>query len=152
MKTWWILFVVGTVLTWGAYVPTLHHGQVAFGKSAALRAFLFVGIAYFLTAAVVLLLVRFAGLEPWSFTAKGMKMSFAAGVLGAAGALGIVFAIKYGGKPLVVAPLVFAGAPIMNTFVSMGWDRPVVKPAPWFYVGILLAAVGAGLVLRYRPS
>lgn len=152
MKMAWIWFVIGTVLCWGAYVPTLHHGQVAFGKPGALRAFLFVGLAYFVVAGAVLLLVRFASMEPWQFDGTGMRMSFAAGVLGAVGALGIVFAISFGGKPIYVAPLVFAGAPIMNTIVTMFWDKTQEKPSIWFFVGIALAAIGAGLVLRFKPA
>ena len=76
----------------------------------------------------------------------------AAGVLGALGALGIVFAIKSGGKPLSVAPLVFAGAPIMSTFVAMMWDKPTRPPVLMFYVGIATAALGAAMVLRFRPT
>lgn len=152
MKMTWLWYVIGTVLCWGAYVPTLHHGQVAFGKPGALRAFLFVGLAYFVVAAVVLGLVRFANMEPWQFNGKAMNMSFAAGILGAIGALGIVFAIKAGGKPIYVAPLVFAGAPIMNTFVTMFWDKTVQRPSIWFFVGLGLAAVGAGMVLRFKPA
>ncbi len=81
-------------------------------------------------------------------------MSTLAGTLGAVGALGIVFALKptSGGHPMFVAPLVFAGAPIMNIFVSMAWSRPARPPGVWFYVGIALAAVGAALVLRFKPS
>ena len=42
MKTW-LPFALVTILCWGAYVPTIHNGQMAFGgKNTALRAFLFV--------------------------------------------------------------------------------------------------------------
>jgi hypothetical protein len=152
---WWIVFVLLTVVCWGAYVPTLHHGQSALKQaereSSALRAFLFVGVAYFLVSVYVLLHVLVTKAEPWSFTGKGIGFSTFAGILGAIGALGIVFAIKHGGRPIYVAPLVFAGAPIMNTFVSMIWSRAERPQHPMFYVGILLAALGAALVLRFKP-
>lgn len=149
----WPFFVMLTVLTWGAYVPTIHKGQTALGKDSALRAFLFIGLAYFVMSLVVIIYVRVTGAEAWTFNGRGMSISTFAGILGAIGALGIVFALKpeSGGKPLFVAPLVFAGAPIVNTIVSMWLDRPEKSPSPMFYVGILMAAAGAGLVLRYKP-
>jgi hypothetical protein len=147
----WLFFVILTVVSWGAYVPTLHHGQAALGKNSALRAFLFVGLAYFVAALAVLALVKFAGQEPWAFSGRGSRLSFVAGLLGAVGALGIVFALKHGGSPLVVPPLVFAGAPIIATLVNMAWDRTAGRPHPLFAVGIVLAAIGAGLVLRFKP-
>lgn len=148
----WIVFVLMTVLCWGAYVPMIHHGQMAMGKGSQLRSFLFVGLAYFLIAVVVPAILLWRKYEPWEFSPGGMKLATLAGVLGALGALGIIFASKYGGKPVFVAPLVFGGAPIMNTFVSMAWDKPGKSPSAMFYFGILLAAVGAALVLRFKPS
>lgn len=149
----WPLFVVCTVLCWGAYVPMIHHGQMAFGsKNSALRAFLFVGAAYFLIAALTLGYLVLSKSEPLQLTRQGVTLSTVAGILGAFGALGIVFAIKSGGAPLTVAPLVFAGAPIVNTFVSMLWDKPAKPPNAMFYFGIILACVGAAIVLRYKPT
>ncbi len=148
----WPFFVVLTILCWGAYVPTLHHGQSALGGNSALRAFLFVGLAYLLVSIAVLGYLFVAKTEPLDFPSKGVSMSTYAGILGAIGALGIVFAMKYGGKPIYVAPLVFAGAPIVNTIVAMVWSRPAKPPSVWFYFGILLAAVGAAVALRFKPN
>ena len=147
----WPMFVIVTILCWGAYVPTLHQGQFAFGKNSALRAFLFVGVAYALTSVAVLLYVMVSKSEPMALNGKGVALSTFAGILGAIGALGIVFAMKYQGKPLVVAPLVFAGAPIVNTIVSMMWSPPKQSPNVLFYLGIVLAAVGAAITLRFKP-
>lgn len=147
----WLPFVAVTILCWGAYVPMLHNGQLGFGKNAALRAFMFVGLAYFLISIAVLVYVLVTKAEPLEVTSRGMTMSTLAGVLGALGALGIVFALLHGGKPIFVAPIVFAGAPIINTLVSMIWHKPASPPNPLFFVGILLAAVGASMVLRFKP-
>lgn len=149
----WMVFVLVTVVCWGAYVPMLHTGQKALGKDSALRAFLFVGLAYLIVSIVVLAYVKFSGAEPLEFTRKGGFISTFAGILGAVGALGIVFALRKtsGGHPLVVAPLVFAGAPIVNTFVSMMLHKPATAPSPWFYAGIVVAASGAALVLKFKP-
>jgi len=147
----WLVFVVLAFLAWGAYVPMLHAGQTAF-KGGAVRAFLCVGLAYFLTAVLAPLGLLALKMEPWEWNGPGIRLATLAGVLGAAGALCVILALKSGGSPLVVAPLVFAGAPIVNAFVSMAWHRPRAAPEALFYVGIALAAGGAYLVLRYRPS
>ena len=106
----WLPFVVLTVLSWGTYIPTLHKGQLALGGSG-MHAFLMVGVAYLLVAILVPgTLIARAG--SWDlFTTSGMGFTIGAGVLGALGALGIVLALVNGGRPNVVPPLVFAGAP-----------------------------------------
>lgn len=148
----WAVFVVLTIICWGAYVPTLHQGQKALGQNSALRAFLFVGLAYLLVSLAVIGYMGITKAEPFEFTSRGMSVSTIAGILGAIGALGIVFAMKYGGKPIYVAPLVFAGAPIVNTMVSMLWHKPAKMPSLYFFMGILLAAVGAAIALRFKPT
>lgn len=150
----YLYFVLLTILCWGAYVPTFRMGQKALdSKSPALWAFLFVGIAYFLTAVLVpLAMLGYRGdLSPFPQT-KGWTIALIAGVFGAMGALGVNLAMMNGGKPNEVASLVFAFAPIVATMIEFGMHKPENAP-PWqFFAGILLAAVGAGLVLRYRPS
>jgi hypothetical protein len=147
-----LFFVLCTILCWGAYVPTIHAGQVGFGtKPAALRAFICVGVAYFLISVAVFAYLLLGKPEPLDTTNRGLTLSTLAGVLGALGALGIVFAMMYGGKPIFVAPVVFAGAPIVNTIVSMIWHKPANPPNPLFFVGIILAAIGAAMVLRFKP-
>lgn len=152
MKTW-MWFVLIAVLSWGAYVPMIHKGAQAFGGGkGSFRAFLFVGVAYFLMAGAVLLYLFLTRTEPLEMTSRGMGVSTFAGLLGAAGALGVIFATsRFGGSPLVVAPLVFAGAPIVNTFVSMLLHRPKAPPSAFFYLGLVLAAGGAAMVLRFKP-
>jgi len=146
----WLVFVIGAILAWGSYVPLMHHGQTLL-KGGALRAFLCVGLAYFLTAVLIPLGLLGAKVEPWEFTRSGTLYAIIAGAAGAAGALCIIMALKNGGTPLFVAPLVFAGAPIVNVLVSTAWHRPKSPPEIWFYVGLMLAAIGAGLVLRFKP-
>jgi uncharacterized membrane protein len=147
----WLLYVIGAFLAWGAYVPMLHAGQTAL-RGGALRGFLCVGLAYFLTAVLIPLGLLYSGVEPWDWNQRGIVFATVAGVLGAAGALCVILALKAGGSPLVVAPLVFAGAPVINSLVSLAWHRPQSAPQPLFYLGIALAAAGAYLVLRFRPS
>jgi hypothetical protein len=139
-------------LSWGIYVPVLHEGQTTLGgnpSTRALRAFLCVGLAYFITAVLVPLGLMFAGVvdKDFQFTARGATFATLGGIAGAAGALCIILSIKFEGNPLFIAPLVFAGAPIVNAIISLLWHPPKFLPGPLFYAGIVLAAVGAGLVL-----
>jgi hypothetical protein len=150
----WHAFVLGTILTWGVYVPVLHEGQTTLGgdpKTRGLRAFLCVGLAYFVTAVVVPVGLMMLRQQPFDFTTRGVTFAMLGGIAGAAGALGIVLAIGAGGNSLYIAPLVFAGAPIVNTFVSLAWKTRQL-PGPLFFLGIVLAAVGAGLVLYSKSE
>jgi uncharacterized membrane protein len=162
----WHAFVIGAVLSWGIYVPVLHEGQTLIGgkpSAGAARAFLCVGIAYFVTAVLIPLLLfvfDLAGGEKLDFQRAegtfnwgGATFALLAGVAGAAGALCIILSIKNGGKPLYIAPLVFAGAPIVNALVSLLWHPPQEGSPDWkFYTGIVLAALGAGLVLYSKAE
>ncbi len=147
----WLPFVIMTILSWGTYIPTLHRGQMGLGGSGV-HAFLMVGLAYVLVAiAVPGVMVLRAG--SWStFTPQGSLFTLGAGILGALGALGIVLALANGGRPNVVPPLVFAGAPVVSVFVAMLYNPPREAPSPLFFVGILMAAAGAFLVLSNRPQ
>jgi len=146
----WIIFALGAALSWGLYGPALHRGQVDLGSP--MRALLCVGVAYFLIG----VLVPVAGLSAQGglggFTMKGAVAATIGGALGAIGAICIIFAFKYGGLPTYVMPLVFAGAPVVNVLVTMGMHPPKTSPNPLLYLGFVLAALGAGLVLYFKPA
>jgi hypothetical protein len=146
----WIMFVLGAVLSWGMYGPTLHRGQVQLGNP--LRALLCVGIAYFLIGVLVpvISLSYQGGLK--DFNLGGSILATIAGGLGALGAVCIIWAFRFGGLPTYVMPLVFGGAPLVNVMYSMWVHPPKTAPNPLLYVGFLLASVGAGMVLYFKPS
>jgi hypothetical protein len=78
-----------------------------------------------------------------------------AGIAGALGALCVIFAVTNAGAggALYVAPLVFAGAPIVNTFATLYYFHPVKTSPDWkFFAGIALAAVGAAMVMIFKPA
>ena len=169
-KYGWLLFVAGAILTWGAYVVTIDHGRTRLAEGmprthmsvAAMRAFLFIGLAYFVMAVIVPGVYLFANRPPAGqdpgFSLRGSVLSTVAGILGAAGALCIVFAVgnaRRSGNPnaaLYVAPLVFAFAPIVNVIISLVVEPPERAPSPMFFAGILMAAAGAGLALYFKPA
>ena len=153
----WLFYVLLTVCTWGLYGVFLHSGQIAMGDPVLGRykAFLFVGIAYFIFAVLApLLLLKLNGSD-FSFPSRGIWISLFAGALGAIGAFGILLAFGAKGTPQVVMSIVFAGAPIVNAVVAT-WMHPPkngLADIPWqFYAGILMAAVGGCLVSLYKPA
>jgi len=147
----WIVFALGAALSWGLYGPALHNGQVQLGNNP-MRALLCVGVAYFLIGVLVpvVSLSSQGGLN--GFTMKGSVAATLGGALGAAGAVCIIFAFKNGGIPTYVMPLVFAGAPLVNVLFTLWQHPPKTSPNPLLYLGFLLAATGAGLVLYFKPS
>lgn len=146
----WVFFAIGAALCWGLYGPALHKGQVTLGNP--LKALLCVGVAYFLIA----VLVPVGGLMPSGnlsgFNSTGTTMATIGGALGALGAVCIIWAFRNGGTPTYVMPLVFAGAPIINVIVSMWSHPPKVSPNPLLWLGMVLAAAGAGMVLYFKPQ
>lgn len=146
----WILFALGAALSWGLYGPALHRGQVELGNP--MRALLCVGVAYFLIGVLVPVISLSAQGQLNGFSMKGSVGATVAGALGAAGAVCIIFAFRSGGLPTYVMPLVFAGAPLVNVLYSMWLHPPKTSPNPLLYLGFVLAAVGGGLVLYFKPQ
>ena len=146
----WVIFALGAALSWGLYGPVLHQGQVELKNP--MRALLCVGAAYFLVGVLVPVLTLGAQGQLGGFTTKGSLLAGAGGALGALGAVCIIYAFRSGGIPTYVMPLVFAGAPIVNALFSMLLHPPKQAPNPLIYVGMLLAATGAGMVLYFKPQ
>jgi hypothetical protein len=152
----WLVFALMTVVSWGLYGIFLHSGQTAMAdkENALYKSFLFVGLAYFLTAVLAPLGFLVARKATWSFPAEGMAWSLFAGIVGAIGAFCVLLAFSNGGKPGVVMAIVFAGAPIVNAIVALLMHPPAAgwgSIKPQFYLGIVLAAVGGCLVTFYKP-
>lgn len=166
---WTVLaFIAGAALSWGVYVPIVHEATSKLGSN--LRAFLMVGVAYFLVAVLVPGLFIFLlkndptaknpALLNWNPGSLGWGL--AAGISGAVGALCVIFATRDAVStlgptvgPLVVAPLVFAGAPIINTIASISifaHGKKFDPPGPSFYLGLVVAAAGMALVLLNKPK
>ncbi len=145
----WLVFVGGAVLSWGAYGVLLHQGQMQLGNP--LKALLCVGVAYFLIGVLLPAGTLGAQGQLSGFNTSGLITATIAGALGAIGAACIIWAFRSGGLPVYVMPLVFGGAPIVNVLVSMAIHPPKASINPLLYVGFALAAVGAAMVLRFRP-
>ena len=153
----WLIFSLMTAGCFGLYGIFLHTGQIAMGDpvNGRYKAFLFVGIAYLLTAVIGSVILLIVNGSDWSFPIKGLSWSLLAGMAGAIGAFGILLAFGAKGTPAVVMSIVFAGAPIVNAIVSLishppagGWGS-----LNWqFVLGIALAALGGCLVTLFKPA
>jgi len=145
-----VLFIGMVAVCWGSYGPTLHKGQAAMHHSR-LRPLLCVGLAYFAIAVVAPHVVLAASPEASRYTFSGTMWSLLAGAAGAIGALGIIMAFNFGGKPVYVMPLVFGGAPVVATLVTTSSDGLLGELGPMFLAGLMLTIAGAAMVLVFAP-
>ncbi|MCS6776285.1 MAG: hypothetical protein RMJ43_16230 [Chloroherpetonaceae bacterium] len=153
----WLLFALMTVLSWGVYGVFLHTGQqnMADPVNGRYKAFLFVGVAYFLTAVIAPIIVLLLNRAHWNLPAQGIAWSLTAGIFGAIGAFFVLLALGASrGSPAVMS-VVFAGAPIVNAFAAILMHPPegglsAIKPQ--FVLGLILAATGGFLVSMFRPQ
>lgn len=161
----WLYLALLTVLSWGVYGVILHkaRGLMPMGAEAphaSLKAFLFVCVAYALIGLASAAVLKVRGSD-WSFTGDGIKWSLVAGAAGAVGAFTLVLAlgaaspIYKGAAAAAVMPIVFGGAPVINTLTAMLLHPPAgglrALPLP-FLLGCVLAATGAFMVAKYAPS
>lgn len=173
----WLVFVLIAGMAWGTYVPIIFYGGSELTTKPGtiggrLASILCVGIAYFVLAVVIpvaLMATRDDAKPDWKV--NGLVFSGLAGVMGAVGAICVIFASKAavdaareaGAQTpqelakyrMFIGPLIFGLAPVINTLVSAFWHPEkgnpfVFKPElpGWkLWVGILLVGIGAALVL-----
>jgi len=174
---WWG-YVILAGLSWGVYVPLIFFGGQLLtpdgkGIGGRLASILCVGVAYFLLAVLIplaLMATQENATPNWRL--GGLVFSGLAGVAGAIGAICVIFASKAAMDQAriesvdaatyrrFIAPLIFALAPAINTFLSLFW-HPNAKTGEWYGekvlyfempgwklpLGILFVAIGTFLVL-----
>jgi len=153
----WLVFALITVAAWGVYGVLLHSGQTSMADpvNGRYKAFLFVGLAYFVTGVLAPLFVLKLNGAQWQFPVKGVVLSVLAGIVGAVGAFCVLLAFGAKGSPAAVMSIVFAGAPIVNAAFAFAMHPPAggLFRLRWqFLLGIALAALGGSLVTFYRPD
>jgi hypothetical protein len=141
-----ILAIALAIVSWGAYGPVLHKGQAAMYHSR-LRPLICVGLAYFLIAVITPYFFLGELGEDSTYASVGTLWSLAGGICGAVGAIGIIMAFNSGGKPVYVMPLVFGGAPVVNTLAKSGFENI----GGLFLAGLILVIAGAVMVLIFAP-
>src|SRR6516164_5651436 len=86
----WVVFVVLAGLCWGVYVPFVFEGGKELKSPYA--SILCVGVAYFLIAVVLPVVILWARGRRPNWSAGGITFATLAGAAGALGALCVVFA------------------------------------------------------------
>ncbi|MDA7950379.1 MAG: hypothetical protein MPJ24_02740 [Pirellulaceae bacterium] len=151
MNVYVLMGVALTFLCWGSYGTLLHHSQDGFQDKW--KAIICVGVAYFFVAILVpMLILHFDGKLTTGWTTGGIAWGLLAGGIGALGAIGIVYAMSQGGKPILVMPMVFGMAPIVNTFISISVNKQWGDIRWTFYLGICLVIVGAITAILEAPK
>jgi hypothetical protein len=145
-----MLSIALTIVCWGAYGPVLHRGQAAMHHSR-MRPLICVGLAYFFIAVVVPNMILAESPEASTYASWGTIWAIGAGAFGAAGALGIIMAFNAGGRPIFVMPLVFGGAPVVNSLYSVTRNNLWGQISPLFWAGLILVIAGAAIVLVFAP-
>jgi len=174
---WWG-YVLLAGLSWGTYVPLIFYGGTELTTKPGtvggrLASILCVGVAYFVMAVVVplvLMSLREDAKPEWKM--NGLIFSSLAGVVGALGAICVIFASKAavdqakldGINPatyrIYIAPLIFSLAPFINTVLSLLWHPKSGDPFHFGFelpgwkllAGILLLAAGTFLVLMSKEE
>jgi hypothetical protein len=172
----WLGIVALAGLAWGTYVPVVFYGGKELGgtEGARLTSILCVGLAYFVLAVLIPLGLFLSRKHAWPpFKSTGLFFSGLAGVMGAVGAICVIFASKSAVNAaksaglqadsyrMLIAPLIFGLAPVINTLVSLVWHP---KPGnPWHFgleklpgaklvAGIVLVGLGSALVLYSKEQ
>ena len=158
----WYIWALMTVICWGTYGVCMHTGSMKMEspEHGRIMAFLWVGLAYFLTAVIapiIILKLKGGPIDFWAYPAKGWQWSLIAGTLGAIGALGVLLAFGAAPKPTVayvpvIMSIIFAGAPSVNAIVNTTKANAWGNVSAPFILGIVLAAVGGFLVTKYVPK
>ena len=151
-----VLFALLVAVCWGLYGPTLSQSRSALGSP--FKPYVMIGVAYVFWAIGGGILGMLYKGDNFSFTGPGagpgVIWGFAAGTLGALGALNLTLAMFSGGAamPQVVMPIVFGGAVTIASFVSVYQTRGVVETSPWLWVGVVGIFVSILLVAYNTPE
>lgn len=123
-------------------------------EGSRLRPLLCVGIAYFAIAVMIPILIMSVNESgfPKDPSFSGWSFSMLAGVFGAVGAFGIILSFTFGGKPVFVMPLVFGGAPIINTIISVMEVKDIGEVSGMFYGSLATVIIGAIVTLVTAPK
>lgn len=145
-----IIFAILTALCWGLYGPVLAKSRMFL--QSPFKPYVAIGVAYLVWGILGGVIGMKVKGEEFSFGGAGVGWGFAAGTLGAWGALALTLAMFTGGQtaPHVVMSIVFGGAVTVSALysVSMGGGHGV---KPQLYVGIVGILVSAIIVAYYSP-
>lgn len=146
-----VLYALLTALFWGLYGPALAQSRSML--ASPFKPYVAIGLAYLLWGVVGGLVGMWVKGDSLSFGGPGVAWGFAAGTLGAWGALSLTLAMFTGGTamPHVVMPIVFGGAVTVSAVAALWSAGGRGATNPWLLVGIVGIAVGIVLVAANTP-
>lgn len=150
MKSMWpVIFALATGLCWGSYGPVLAQAR-AFEKSP-FKPYVMIGIAYLIWGIIGGVAGMLYKKDTFAFSSEGMFWGFAAGSLGAWGALALTLAMFSGGGaiPQVVMPIVFGSAVSVSAVIAVLTSKTEANPRLW--LGIVGMAICIVVVAYYTP-
>lgn len=144
-----VLFALLTGLFWGAYGPTLAVARGAEGSP--FKPYVMIGAAYLVWGILGGLIGMKVKGDAFVFSRDGIIWGFAAGSLGAWGALTLTLAIFNGGfkYPQVVMAIVFGSAVVVTALISLWTAHGSASPMLW--VGIAGVAISSIIVALNTP-
>ena len=137
---------------WGSYGSAVHASNVAF-KGQSFRTTMMIGLSYTLCA-IPCGLAILANVDGGAVSDVGLHYGFLAGGFTSLGAIFTVLAIRHvTGGPNTAMPLIFAGAPIVNSFYSIYAQKvPFSDIHILFWGGVVLCMIGAYIVFASKPT
>lgn len=144
-----VVFALLTGLFWGVYGPVLAEAR-AYDKSP-FKPYVMIGVAYLIWGIIGGLIGMKIKGDTFAFSTEGMSWGFAAGSLGAFGALALTLAMYSGGTsmPQIVMPIVFGTAVTVAAIAATVTSKAVVNPM--LYVGIIGMFISIVIVAYYTP-
>jgi len=149
MSIWPIVFALSTGFFWGTYGHALAFARTS--EKSPFKPYVMIGVAYLVWAIVGGVIGMVYKGDSFSFSKEGMYWGFAAGSLGAFGALTLTLAMYSGGTaiPQVVMPIVFGTAVSVAAIVAVFTSKHQVDPRLW--LGIIGMGICIVTVAYYTP-
>lgn len=143
-----VLFALLTAAFWGLYGPAL--AQARSELLSPFKPYFAIGVAYLVWGMIGGAIGMRLNGDAFTFSGQGMTWGFAAGTLGAFGALTLTLAMFTGGTamPQIVMPIVFGGAVTVSAIWAL---RSATEVSPWLWVGIVVVAIGIVIVAYNTP-
>ena len=144
-----VIFALLTGLFWGTYGPVL--GQARAFEKSPFKPYVMIGIAYLIWGIIGGLIGMASKGDSFAFTKQGTIWGFAAGTLGAWGALTLTLAMYTGGTamPQVVMPIVFGTAVTVSAIIAVLTTKTQADPRLW--LGIIGMGICIITVAYYTP-
>ncbi|GAB4156272.1 MAG: hypothetical protein Tsb009_33180 [Planctomycetaceae bacterium] len=152
-----VLFAIGTALCWGLYGPVVGNARSPEKLWSPFKPYVGIGLAYIVFAFIGGLIAMKIKGDSFDFAGEQSAAGiwgFAAGTLGALGALSLTTAMlsfKGPPKPQLVMPIVFGGAVTITAIVSVIQHRAAKDASPWLWVGMIGVVISITLVAYNTP-